>query len=255
MKKNVFRRIVEIASYVLIALVAILFVFVLISGVKGGVAFVGKYAVIWVKTGSMEPVIPARSYILIAKQDVSTIQVGDVIVFRSDDPELDGAYNTHRVAAIIGDRAEFVTCGDNNLIADRYTAKPDNVIGVYQKTLPTLSALGRFLTSPIGMLAACALVLGLTMAAFLPDLKRSLAKDQEEAARRKQEEIERRIREEVERLAAQNAAPDQPDQSENETPETEPVPEQNDNDSPEAPMTPEEPEKQEQPESEDSNNV
>jgi signal peptidase I len=73
----------------------------------------GRLQLQTVPTGSMEPVIPKGSAIMVEHQDVSTIQVGDVIVFAA--PET-GTMTVHRVIEIgetDGVRT-FTTKGDNN---------------------------------------------------------------------------------------------------------------------------------------------
>ena len=91
--------------------------------------FIFGRTTVWVMTPSMEPQIPAQSYILVKRVSAEEVNVGDVIIFRSDDPSLDGSFNTHRVIEIIGDHEEFVTKGDANLIKDGYTAKADKIEG------------------------------------------------------------------------------------------------------------------------------
>ena len=202
MKKSLIQRIGSTLAFLLILVVILLLAFVIISGVKVNVAFIGGYAVMWVKTESMSPLIPARSYILVKEAEASEVNLDDVIVFHSDDPALAGAYNTHRVVGIVGNKEEFITRGDHNNKDDDYTAKADKVVGVYKSTLSTLSVFGRFLSTPIGMTAAGAIVLALLMAVYVPDMKRAAAAQEAEAEKKKQAEIERLIREEVEKLKA-----------------------------------------------------
>ena len=73
----------------------------------------GRLLLQTVPTGSMEPVIPKGSAILVENKDVSAIEVGDVIVFAA--PET-GTMTVHRVIEIgetDGTRT-FTTKGDNN---------------------------------------------------------------------------------------------------------------------------------------------
>ena len=73
----------------------------------------GRLMLQTVPTGSMEPVIPKGSAIMVEHQDVSTIEVGDVIVFAA--PET-GTMTVHRVIEIgeTDGARTFTTKGDNN---------------------------------------------------------------------------------------------------------------------------------------------
>ena len=82
MKKSIFRRIVNIIGYILITAIVIIIVFVMISSAMGNVAFIGRMSIVWVKTGSMEDLIPAQSYVLVEKIDPKDVEVGKVIIFK-----------------------------------------------------------------------------------------------------------------------------------------------------------------------------
>ena len=73
----------------------------------------GRLLLQTVPTGSMEPVIPKGSAIMVEHQDVSTIEVGDVIVFAA--PET-GTMTVHRIIEIgeTDGARTFTTKGDNN---------------------------------------------------------------------------------------------------------------------------------------------
>ena len=86
--KKIAKTIGNILGYVVMAALVAITAFVMISNARGEVPFLGKYSVMWVLTESMEPEIPARSNILIEKADPSTLEVGDIIVFISDDPSI-----------------------------------------------------------------------------------------------------------------------------------------------------------------------
>ena len=135
---------------------AIIFIFLVGVAAKSIVAkkngeinfFFNKYAVLYVLSGSMEPVIPTGSYIIIEKTDVSQIQQGDVISFYSDDPAIEGGLNTHRVIEVLD--GEYVTKGDNVSIKDEYTAKVDKVVGEYVGNFKLLTVLAEAFRSNIG---------------------------------------------------------------------------------------------------------
>lgn len=210
------RKISEIIGYLVIFLIIAVLLSVLVSKMTNHTVFIFGRTTAWVITPSMEPQIPAQSYILVKKADVSQIKVGDVIMFRSDDPSIGGAFNTHRVVEIIGDGEEFVTKGDANIAKDEYTAKAGNVVGVYEKNLPLITAVGRFLFSGIGILITVTLIFVIIMIIYVPDIVRANKARTEEIERLHREQIDERIREEVERLRSENASTGN---EKNETPE------------------------------------
>lgn len=147
----------EKSSSVFDIVIILLFVFVVtvtmkavICKAKGKINYIfGKYAVLYVVSGSMEPVISTDSYILIKKADASDIRVDTVISFISDDPEIEGAVNTHRVIEIL-DNGEFVTKGDSSASKDPVTAKPGKLVGEYVGNMTLLTVLGNAFASKAG---------------------------------------------------------------------------------------------------------
>lgn len=207
-KKRIVKRVANIVFYTFLALLAVLIVFMFVSRISGKVTFIGNRTAMWVMTESMEDTIPAKSYILVRKANAQEIEVGDVIVFYSDNPQISGSLNTHRVIEVIGDHEAFLTKGDHNPVADdaRYPARAENVVAVYERNLPVMSFFGRLFLSPFGLVLVFVLIIGVTWAVWLPDMIRGLKKKQQQAAEEKQAEIDRLVREEVAKL--QKNAPD-----------------------------------------------
>jgi len=187
-----------------ILLVIIAFIVVLFAGrITKKTTFLFGYTMVWVMTGSMETEIPQQSYILVESVSPEEVQVGDVIMFYSDDPALEGAINTHRVIEILNDGFEFVTKGDNNPSADAYTAKSFKVIARYVCVLPVMSTLMRLFLKPIGLLIVIIVVLLMTAFLFVPDFVKALKEvntENETAEKAYLIDRERRIQEEIERL-------------------------------------------------------
>ena len=157
-----------------------------------------------------------RGYILVRETTGADVAVNDVIVFKSDDPAIKGSLNTHRVVEIIGENAEFVTKGDHNSLRDSYTAKAENVVGVYVRNLPVLSVVGRALASKPGMIAAIALMFIIIIAIYVPDIVRASREKSENASASREEEIEARIKEEVEKLrSGESSVPDNENEKNN----------------------------------------
>lgn len=126
--------------------VAILIVGIIGAKLKGEVPRFFGFSVVNIISGSMEDEIPEGTYILLRKTDPAKIREGDVICFYSDDPDIKGYPNTHRVMQVIeGENGtEFVTKGDANPKEDPVTAKADKLIGKHVKNLPGMT---RFVAS------------------------------------------------------------------------------------------------------------
>lgn len=179
-------------------------VFVLVTGSKGEIPFIGNYGVVWVMTESMETAIPERSNILISKVDPAQLEVGDVIVFISRDPAIQGQRNTHRIKEIIGNNEEFVTKGDHNPVEDEYHVFPEDVVGRYVRNLPFVTRFTRLLSNRMGLMMIIVLVMAVLMLIYMPDLKKSLKKQEEEAAAAREKFIEEMIQKEVEKMSSMN---------------------------------------------------
>lgn len=199
-KFRLFSKILNIVGYVIVGLLVVFVAFMIISNAKGKIAFIGRYSVIWIKTPSMEPTIPGRSYILVKKASADDIDIGDVIIYKSDDPEISGQYNTHRVTDILNGGAEFVTRGDNNTVDDEYTAAAEKVTGIYIKNLPLLSVFGRVLSSPMGIIITLTSVFALFAAIAIPTMARINKERSKELDDEKQALIREMIELEVQKL-------------------------------------------------------
>ena len=208
------RKWFTIIGYVFIILIVLVLVLVLGLKMTKKNVFIFNRMIVWVMTESMEPEIPAKSYIVVKKASASEIEVGDIILFRSDDPDLHNGNNTHRVIEIVGDNEEFVTKGDNNAAKDKYTAKADNIIGVYVGIVPVLSEIGRVLFSSMGMIVVIAVLFGLIMIVYIPEIIKATRALNEEIDKREQERIDKLVQEEVEKLKAANAKETPPKEEE-----------------------------------------
>lgn len=195
-------RITEIFGFIIIFAIIAMLVFVLYSNFSGKMIFVFGKATAWVMTESMEPIIPERSFILISKVSAEDVQVGYIIIFKSDDPVIKDKYNTHRVIEIKGN--EFVTKGDNNLSADSFTAKAEKIVGRYEKNLEVLTAIGRFMYSGIGFLITITFIFVIVMVLYIPDLMKAIKDNEGKAEEKKKAQIDELVKQEVERLKREN---------------------------------------------------
>ena len=237
-KPPLIRRITGIVGYLIIGALVVIIALVFVSNMQGKATFVFGYTTMWVRTESMEPTIPARSYILVQKIDPAQVAVGDVIVFSSDDPDLNGANNTHRVIEILNGGTEFRTQGDNKMTnpgADKYTAKSEKVVGRYVRNLPVLTTFGRVMSTSTGMMITFTIIFAIFVAIYVPDMIRASKRREAEAARIEQERMDALVALEIEKLKAADAAkkaeaeaaghpgtPAQPQCDESSAPETDP---------------------------------
>lgn len=198
-KKSTLRRVLNVVGVVIMLALAGFLAFIVISNAGGNVTFVAGKTVVWVRTDSMEPTIPAQSYVLMEEADPAELQIGDVIMFKSTDPTLGGAMNTHRIIGT-DDRGWFITKGDNNLKEDDKRVNPLAVKGRYLQNLPLLTKAGRFLSKPGGIVVMILVLLAITAAAFAPDF---IAGFREKEKEKKQSEMDELVRAEVERMKSE----------------------------------------------------
>lgn len=105
---------------------------VIIAGAEGRTPRFFGYSVSYVPTESMEPTIHANSYVLSHSTSFDKVDVGDIIIYKSET----GRFIIHR---IIAKTSEYIICqGDNNPIADSEKIYPDMVRGEYIKTIKAL---------------------------------------------------------------------------------------------------------------------
>ena len=202
MKKNL-RTILEAVSGVILLLALLLSVAIFCAKVQNRPFFLFGKSAMWILTDSMEDTIPAQSYILVRQATADDVREGMVIVFYSDDPQIAGALNTHRVVAVRPD-GSFLTKGDHASAPDTTPVRRDAVVAVYEKNLPALTAFGRFMLSPGGLVLIFLCALLISAVFFLPGILRTLTKTPatESAEAEKEDAHARLLRERYERELA-----------------------------------------------------
>lgn len=147
---RIVKKIISILLYILTAVLLVTAVFAVSMKASGRIPSIFGYSVFQVISPSMEPAIPTGSYILVREKDPQEVREGDVISFRSSDPQIYRQINTHRVVAIEEQdgKLRFTTRGDNNPIDDATAVSETDLIGVYQKNIPFLSGIGKLLKNP-----------------------------------------------------------------------------------------------------------
>lgn len=169
--------------------------------------FLFGHTLMWVQTGSMEPTIPEKSYILVKQAEKETVAQGTIITFRCTDPSsaVYGSLITHRVQEVTSQG--YRTKGDNSS-PDPWLVAGEDILAVYQCNLPIMTACGRLFTSPVGLLLILALFLGSWVFIYIPDLIRAMGGGSDRQAE-KEELIRQRVCQEVEKLRQQEKRGDQ----------------------------------------------
>lgn len=123
-------RIVNVLAAVVIALALVVLLRTVFTP-AGEVPSLGNYSFMRTLTGSMEPAIPVHSFIVTEAVDPESLQVGDIITFRSMESKLEGALNTHRITSVYeeGGQLMFHTKGDANAVEDSEPVSSINVVG------------------------------------------------------------------------------------------------------------------------------
>ena len=115
-----------------------------------------KFSLYTIISPSMTPNINVYDVIVDVRVDnPEDIEIGDVITFYSDSPELHGGTITHRVISIIKDSEgnySYQTKGDNNLVEDSTTVPYDKIVGKVALRIPQLGKVQFFLASSYGLL-------------------------------------------------------------------------------------------------------
>ncbi len=172
--KNIAGRILNVICIAIIIL-AIGILFSVVTTPAGRTPQVLGYSGFRVLTGSMEPEIPANSFVLVKLCKASSIKEGDVISFYSSDASLGGAINTHRVMSIGSDAGHvtFTTKGDANPIADKNLVYDVDLIGKVVFVSHLFGLFIRLISNPIVFAAFIVVPLVIIIFANV----RSMAKD------------------------------------------------------------------------------
>lgn len=200
------KKAASIAGIVLMALMLGLVIYICVCNFLGKPAKLFGYTVAKVMTSSMSPMIKEGDCIIIKTVDTDTLEVGDVITFYSDDSEIEGMLNTHRIIEIL-ENGDFVTKGDANQYADSVTVDPKSVVGEYvgkSRFLHWINSFGS--TRKLLMLLVILPILGVSVyeVVTIRRIRREIkSESDEEAAARHEQEIREAIEKEKQRLYAE----------------------------------------------------
>ena len=201
------KKIKKIAVAVILSaagiVVALTLIAAIVSRVQNKPAFIFGYSLMWVRTGSMEPAIEEKSFILVKDYNGQNLADGDVITYVCDDKNsrVYGALITHRIIGSF--EGGYITQGDAS--AGTENVKKENVIAFYVKNLPVLTFFGRLYASPAGLIALISLFVCSCAFVYVPDIVSAFKGDATESE--KQKIIDERVKEGVEKLKAQSEKP------------------------------------------------
>lgn len=196
-----------------IAAVVVAVLILLLASVRahGYVKAFGK-SVFRVATGSMEPTIRIGALLMAEDCGIDQVRVGDIVCFRSEDGDTRDWVITHRVVSVLksGDGDTVLeTKGDANGAVDSRYVTRENLIGKvtwYTGEGNLLSSGIGFLTSGFGFLTLiilpCLFISGLLLSRSVRQIRKDIARLQEEADREplepeEMEALRRRIKEEL----------------------------------------------------------
>ena len=154
-------------------------------------------SVSYVPTDSMEDTIMAGDYILFTKADFDSVNVGDIIIYRSESGPSAGNFIVHRVIEKYEDY--LVTKGDNNPLADSENITREMVMGKFiciVNLLNIFSNVNRNLVFIILVFIFLIIIILQAISIFLRYQKEKLAEQKKETDAKLIEELKKEILEE-----------------------------------------------------------
>ncbi len=155
--KKIWKYVSTILSYsalVILIIIGIIFTLyvidVKVQESKGGTAkpLFGAYVII---SGSMEPNIHVYDVIISKRVDPSTLEVGDVITFHSNDTRFYGETVTHRIVEEVDpEKGIYRTKGDANNVEDEALTVGENIMGKVVMRIPQLGRVQSFIATKGG---------------------------------------------------------------------------------------------------------
>ena len=161
------KKALKILSKVLVWIVVLIAVFMMIFTIISVNTFdrndrdLFGYRCYIVLTDSMSATdFKAGDVVLVKEVDPTTLQVGDIIAFQSQDTENYGATVTHKIRAITTDdngNQGFITYGTTTGVDDETIVTYPFILGKYQAALPKVGTFFQFLKTPQGYIV-CILI-------------------------------------------------------------------------------------------------
>ena len=131
-KELLIHRRISMLVTILLILTVLLCLHVAIGVLSDGYVNIGGFMMFRVVTGSMEPTISTGALMITQQVDITSIQLQDIVCFRTREQAIWGKIVTHRVVGIQNDwdgAPLLETKGDANLVADGFLVDQSNFIG------------------------------------------------------------------------------------------------------------------------------
>ena len=190
-------RVVNVLAAVVIALALVVLLRTVFTP-AGEVPSLGNYSFMRTLTGSMEPAIPVHSFIVTEAVDPESLQVGDIITFRSTESKLEGALNTHRITSVYeeGGQLMFHTKGDANAVEDPEPVSSINVVGKVVFISAALGTVVSLFSNPLVffpfVVVPLVLLLGFELVKLVKSTKEVARAEDEAALRAAVEQVRRK---------------------------------------------------------------
>lgn len=190
-------RVVNVLAAVVIALALVVLLRTVFTP-AGEVPSLGNYSFMRTLTGSMEPAIPVHSFIVTEAVDPESLQVGDIITFRSTESKLEGALNTHRITSVYeeGGQLMFYTKGDANAVEDSEPVSSINVVGKVVFISAALGTVVSLFSNPLVffpfVVVPLVLLLGFELVKLVKSTKEVARAEDEAALRAAVEQVRRK---------------------------------------------------------------
>ena len=173
---------VNVTLTVVLALTVALCLYVIIQVMSHGYANIGGFMMFRVVTGSMEPTISTGALLIAKEVDIATIQLNDIVCFRTQVSEIWGNIVTHRVVDVTRESGRILleTKGDANLVSDLFLVDSSNLVGKvvwYTGKGSILSGILSLFTNKIGFLGCIVLPTLLISGIILKDSIAGIRKD------------------------------------------------------------------------------
>lgn len=190
-------RVVNVLAAVVIALALVVLLRTVFTP-AGEAPSLGNYSFMRTLTGSMEPAIPVHSFIVTEAVDPESLQVGDIITFRSTESKLEGALNTHRITSVYeeGGQLMFHTKGDANAVEDSEPVSSINVVGKVVFISAALGTVVSLFSNPLVffpfVVVPLVLLLGFELVKLVKSTKEVARAEDEAALRAAVEQVRRK---------------------------------------------------------------
>lgn len=179
MKKSI-KRIVSAVSTGILILCALVCLVSVTKSILGVEPSVFGFRCFYIVTGSMEPTVPVDSAIIVHKQ--SSYSVGDIVTFQSENAEIRGNPNTHRIVETYtaGDVVYYRTKGDANTLLDAESITGEQIYGKMIFQTGRAEWIGTFLSymvTPSGFLTIVGIPIILITVIFMRDYLKAMRAD------------------------------------------------------------------------------